>query len=262
MAAELKISGKMSVKTLKENFKNEFGGTLRVYDGRSKGDDNARLASIRKNDDARVGELVCNGHLTVGSFERKMLEQFGIKVQVATPDDWTLALDGITLSKLKDIPEKSSKADMEQFVAYKRKAKTADETAVDNVEVGLKLSDISKDATVWLSFTQNDEDEHLCYLYNIIKDGAMYFVGENCGEIDDSDLDNYYEDLNNCDCWTENIEEKYTDVECMAEQLVNDFVEARWDEYEYDKGAMANEYGYTITICVGGKKVFEWNNLE
>lgn len=121
MAAELKISGKMSVKKLKENFKNEFGGTLRVYDGRSKADDDARLASIRRKDDARVGELVCNGHLTVGSFEKRMLEIFGIKVQVATPDDWTLALDGVTLAKLKDIPEKSSKADMEKLVAYKRK---------------------------------------------------------------------------------------------------------------------------------------------
>ena len=119
MAAELKISGKMSVKKLKENFKNEFGGTLRVYDGRSKADDDARLASIRRKDDARVGELVCNGHLTVGSFERRMRDIFGIKVQVATPDDWTLALDGVTLAKLKDIPEKSSKADMESLVAYK-----------------------------------------------------------------------------------------------------------------------------------------------
>lgn len=135
MAAELKISGKMSVKKLKENFKNEFGGTLRVYDGRSKADDDARLASIRRKDDAKGGELVCNGHLTVGGFEKRMLEIFGIKVQVATPDDWTLALDGITLFKLKDIPEKSSKADMESLVAYKRKDKSGDvATEVEDTE--------------------------------------------------------------------------------------------------------------------------------
>ena len=93
MAADLKVSGRMTVKRLKENFKNEFGGTLRVYDGREKADDNATLASIRRNEDAKGGELVCNRHLTVGSFERRMRDIFGIKVQVATPDDWTLALD-------------------------------------------------------------------------------------------------------------------------------------------------------------------------
>lgn len=122
MAAELKVSGRMTVKRLKENFKNEFGGTLRVYNGREKADDNATLATIRRNDDAKGGELVCNGNLTVGSFEKKMLEVFGIKVQVASPDDWVLALDGITLAKLKDIPEKTTKADMESLVGYKRKS--------------------------------------------------------------------------------------------------------------------------------------------
>ena len=122
--AELKISGRMSVKRLKENFKNEFGGTLRVYDGREKADDNATLASIRRNNEAKGGEYSCQGNRTVGRFEREMREIFGIKVQVATPDDWTPVLDGITLAKLKHIPEKTSKADMETLVAYKRKSVT------------------------------------------------------------------------------------------------------------------------------------------
>ena len=147
MAAELKVSGRMTVKRLKENFKNEFGGTLRVYDGREKADDNATLASIRRNEDAKGGELVCNGHLTVGSFERRMRDIFGIKVQVATPDDWTLTLDGITLAKLKDIPEKCSKADMESLVAYKRKEKSAD----NEEECG--------DDDVWADFRHLTDEE-------------------------------------------------------------------------------------------------------
>ena len=151
MAADLKVSGRMTVKRLKENFKNEFGGTLRVYDGREKADDNATLASIRRNEDAKGGELVCNGHLTVGSFERRMRDIFGIKVQVATPDDWTLALDGITLSKLKDIPEKTSKADMEQFVAYKRKAKEVDEGDIDEGDVD--------EGDVWANFRHLTAEE-------------------------------------------------------------------------------------------------------
>ena len=49
-----------------------------------------------------------------------MLEDFGIKVQVASPDDWVLALDGITLANLKNIKKNATKADMEELVAYKR----------------------------------------------------------------------------------------------------------------------------------------------
>ena len=48
--AEFKIDGRMTVRQLKENFKNEFEGTLRVYNGREKADDNATLAAIRKKD--------------------------------------------------------------------------------------------------------------------------------------------------------------------------------------------------------------------
>ena len=46
----LNINGRMKVKTLKANFLEEFGLTLRVYDGRSFADPEATLASIRKGD--------------------------------------------------------------------------------------------------------------------------------------------------------------------------------------------------------------------
>ena len=130
--AEFKIDGRMTVRTLKENFKKEFEGTLRVYDGREKAEDNATLASIRKNDDVKGGELVCRASRTVGKFEKEMLEVFGIKVQVASPDDWVLALDGITLANLKNIKKNATKADMEELVAYKRK----DKDCTDDLEVG------------------------------------------------------------------------------------------------------------------------------
>ena len=38
----------MKVKSLKEDFKSEFGGTLRVYDGRSHADDSATVGSVAK----------------------------------------------------------------------------------------------------------------------------------------------------------------------------------------------------------------------
>ena len=218
MAAELKISGKMSVKKLKEHFKNEFGGTLRVYDGRSKADDDARLASIRRNEDAKGGELVCNGHLTVGSFERRMRDIFGIKVQVATPDDWTLALDGVTLAKLKDIPEKCSKADMESLVAYKRKVKATDEVVEyedDDVWANfrhLTAEEIErlngKSIEVYIGPTNPDDDED-DYEYDSLEyrfdDGeVLYGVGyitDNLADIKiydfskDEDLKNKFDRL-------------------------------------------------------------------
>ena len=183
MAAELKVSGRMTVKRLKENFKNEFEGTLRVYNGREKADDNATLASIRRNDDAKGGELVCNGNLTVGSFEKKMLEVFGIKVQVATPDDWMLALDGITLAKLKDIPEKTSKADMESLVAYKRKEKSGDvATEVEDTEGIVNADETPKTKQVRLAIFAADQPR-LISLQTLCEDD-MEVVDENGASVE------------------------------------------------------------------------------
>ena len=129
--AEFKIDGRMTVRTLKENFKNTFEGTLRVYDGREKADDSATLASIRKND-VKTGEYVCRGSRTVGKFIEEMEEVFGISIKVASPDDWVLALDGITLANLKNIKKNATKADMEELVAYKRKGEEMDEEDYDD----------------------------------------------------------------------------------------------------------------------------------
>ena len=95
--ADLSISGKMKVKTLKANFKEEYGSTLRVYVGKKFADDDATLASIRK-EDAKGGEVKINGKMLVGNFEKKILEEFGIVIQVATPDDSKLSDDSITLT--------------------------------------------------------------------------------------------------------------------------------------------------------------------
>lgn len=95
--ADLSISGKMKVKTFKANFKEEYGSTLRVYVGKKFADDDATLASIRK-EDAKGGEVKINGKMLVGNFEKKILEEFGIIIQVATPDDSKLSDNSLTLS--------------------------------------------------------------------------------------------------------------------------------------------------------------------
>ena len=96
--ADFKISGRMKVKSLTEDFKNAYGSTLRVYNGNSFADNNATLASIRKGE-AKSGELEVSGNMHVGTFEKKVLENYGIKVQVATPDNSSLSKNDISLSE-------------------------------------------------------------------------------------------------------------------------------------------------------------------
>ncbi len=98
--AEFKLDGRMKVKTLKDNFKKNFGSTLRVYKSATcRGafaDDNATLASIRA--EGKVGgELTVGGNLKVGNFEKKVADMYGIGVQVANADNSKLADDNITL---------------------------------------------------------------------------------------------------------------------------------------------------------------------
>ena len=75
--AEFNISGRLTVKSLKKQFKEAFGATLRVYKGKQFADDDATLASIRVGD-VKGGELKCAGNLKVGNFENKMKELFGV----------------------------------------------------------------------------------------------------------------------------------------------------------------------------------------
>lgn len=98
--AEFKLDGRMKVKTLKANFKENFGSTLRVYKSVScKGgfaDDDATLASLRA-EGKTGGELTVGGNLRVGNFEKKIAEMYGIGVQVANADDTALADNEATL---------------------------------------------------------------------------------------------------------------------------------------------------------------------
>lgn len=95
--ADLKITGRMKVSTLQSAFKKAFGSTLRVYNGARLADSDATIASIRKGD-SKGGDFTVNGNTQVGNFEKKVLETFGVKVQVASSDDSKLVDNGITLT--------------------------------------------------------------------------------------------------------------------------------------------------------------------
>ena len=93
----LNISGRMKVKTLQAQFKEEFGLTLRVYDGRSFADEDATLASIRKGD-TKGGEFSPRKNTKVGNLEDRIMDMFGIKTQIAGSDDSYLCDNDKTLA--------------------------------------------------------------------------------------------------------------------------------------------------------------------
>ena len=113
---ELKLNGRMTVASMKELFKTLTGGTLRVKDGGRKADESATLASIRKDSDDKNGVMELSPEMTVGDFKAKMLSDFGLKVEVGTPDDWVSVPDGITLGQLRELPKNAVKAQLEALV--------------------------------------------------------------------------------------------------------------------------------------------------
>lgn len=96
--AEFSINGRMTVKSLRKQFKDAFGASLRVYKGTKFAPEDATLASIRSGENVKGGELVCKGNLQVGNFEAKMKEMFGITVKVANPDNTKLASSNMTIA--------------------------------------------------------------------------------------------------------------------------------------------------------------------
>ncbi len=76
----------MHVNTLKAQFQEEFGLSIRVYDGRSFADESATLASIRKGD-CKGGDFSPKKNTKVGNLEDKFMELFGLKTQITGSDD-------------------------------------------------------------------------------------------------------------------------------------------------------------------------------
>ena len=146
--ANFKIGIKTTVAQLKKQFRDEVGGELRVYDGGRKADDSDILVSLG----ATKGTLECRTSRTVGKFEEAMLKERNLKVKVFTKDDWVKVLDGITLSKVADIPRQAKKADMESLMSYQRgnaeanEADVAEAVSVPAELVGMPIIDITLDS--------------------------------------------------------------------------------------------------------------------
>lgn len=98
--ADFEVSGRMKVKSLRAQFKKEFGSTLRVYNGKRLADDDHTLASIRTNDDKKGGDVKLSANMLVKTVEDSFKKNFGITVQVATSDDKKLADNAARISSV------------------------------------------------------------------------------------------------------------------------------------------------------------------
>lgn len=184
--AKFKITKSTTVAELKEQFRSEVGGVLRVYEGRSEAPEDATLVSLG----AKEGDLECRTSRTVGKFIEAFQSELGLKVKVYTKDNWVSVLDGITLATVREIPKNARKAQMEQYLAYQRDEKEEDteDAKADEVEIpeeikGIPLFDIHMIKVEWPFMTEKEIDEHSDEL------GDCGIVHINGGEADDMDGD-------------------------------------------------------------------------
>lgn len=249
---EFKLDGRMTVASMKDLFKTLTGGTLRVKDGNKKADESATLASIRKESDNKSGAFALNPEMTIGDFKAKMLSDYGLKVEVGTPDDWVSVPDGITLGQLRELPKNAVKAQLEALVVggEKQTEETDSEESDDSMPTGA-LNFINKiinkigtgdstDIDKALSSDSNLKQEGIILLYQKLSDytadvikkvfsaaiqyGDYCFLivaenskGENhCTEWTSPDYEEMIEDFSTLenDGYTENVQIFVSDGSC------------------------------------------------
>lgn len=213
--ATFKITKKTTVAELKEQFSNEVGGTLRIYEGRSEASNDATLVSLG----AKEGELECRTSRTVGKFVEAFQNELNLKVKVCTNDNWVAVLDGITLSTVKDIPNNTTKALMEKYLGYQREddEKTAESSKIDKVEIpeelkGMPLFDIEFQKIQWPMSDevreQLDEGE-LGYSYGGV---LMYATDENGDSVSNVMTGDISDSGDYIDEFVEENEENYPEI--------------------------------------------------
>ncbi|MBO7134198.1 MAG: leucine-rich repeat protein [Bacteroidales bacterium] len=102
----------LTVGSLTEAFKNQFGAVLRIYNGRSKADDGMSLQEVGLKQEINT---TFDGKQTVGAFVEQMANA-GLKVKVYTCDEWVAVLDGLTLEQAGKVKKSATKADMEKML--------------------------------------------------------------------------------------------------------------------------------------------------
>jgi hypothetical protein len=115
--AKLELKKSTTVGEFSVAFHEAFGAQVRVYNGRSRTEDNEVLGDLGLTNE---GTFECRANLTAGRFIERMESEFGLKVKVYTCDFWVAVLDGLTLECAGKVKKNAVKADMEDMVAYQR----------------------------------------------------------------------------------------------------------------------------------------------
>lgn len=120
----LEVRPDMTVQQLWDEFREMFGGHLRIKKGNKRYDEHTNSADGSHHDviDVALSELGCvasakfSPELTVGEFTRKMKDECGLSVVVATTDDWVAVLDDFALDSVSFIPKNTTKAKMQEIL--------------------------------------------------------------------------------------------------------------------------------------------------
>ena len=160
----MNINGRMKVKTLKAEFKSEFGLSLRVYDGRSFADDNSTLASIRKGDN-KGDNFSPQKNTKVGNLEDKIVDMFGSKVQISGSDDSYLCDNDLTLAAAVEVDKKkmvkksknNQKINASEDLTTNIDAKDSSAQEDEN-DVRTFANSLFKKSNIDIEFKENDYD--------------------------------------------------------------------------------------------------------
>ncbi len=96
----MEVSGREKVKTFKEEFRNEFGVNIRVYNGQHFADNEATLASIRKDNAQKFADFDILPTATIGNIENYFHNKLGIKIKIEASNG-SLAKKDLILAQLK-----------------------------------------------------------------------------------------------------------------------------------------------------------------
>lgn len=169
--ATLHLSKDTTVEALRNEFFDNFGAQLRMYNGNKKAEMSDNLGSLGLTQE---GEFECRSSLTAGSFIERMAAEFGLKVKVYTCDEWVAVLDGLTLESAGKVKKNAVKADMESMIAYQHKPEAAKSEEDEEDE------DVDEDIDDEEDEDFDDDDEGFCD--NVDYNGIEYSCCDGTAE--------------------------------------------------------------------------------
>lgn len=111
------ITPAMTTFQLFDAFTKEFGGHLRIKKGVKRCDPNKResLPEISLSEAGLTESININGDMTVAEVETLAVSK-GLKLDIATNDDWVAVLDEFPLDSIKSIPNGATKDKMREIL--------------------------------------------------------------------------------------------------------------------------------------------------